>query len=419
MQIAILGIIIILSAVVGVFIDKIIDILFKDIKKGTRHISAILIGITLFLVLVIAWLTQLTNPPSDSSEVIKEIQGMQTAIAANSNDSSSINNDPVIDYEATLAALNATLEAIQAPQLDQSTPFPITPQPVQTINLPSNPVQGDIFVRPADQMQMVYINASRFLMGSSDRDNEAQENEKPQYQAQAPNVWFDLTEVTNEQFSIFLNDNASEVYQPASAQTDADAERFVTDATAGNIMWIDMKSDEALIEQVSGDYSAKSGYENHPVVAVTWYGASAYCSWAGGRLPTETEWEYAARGPENLVYPWGNQFDANKLNYCDANCPRDYSSTISDGYSQTAPVGSFPRGASWIGLLDMAGNVSEWTLYGLEDYPLPVADYTGLNKVLRGGSWANTYVHTRTTHRNYPFPTEAVGFIGFRCVIAP
>ena len=96
--------------------------------------------------------------------------------------------------------------------------------------------------------------------------------------------------------------------------------------------------------------------------AVTWNQADTYCRWTGARLPTEAEWEYSARGLNGGRYPWGDEIDGSLLNYCDANCElHKRNSDVDDGYARTAPVGSYPDGASWVGALDMAGNVWEWT----------------------------------------------------------
>ena len=101
---------------------------------------------------------------------------------------------------------------------------------------------------------------------------------------------------------------------------------------------------------------------NQPINEVTWYQAAAYCKWRGVRLPTEREWEYAARGPDNLAYPWGNEFDGDRLHYSQ------------NSGNKTASVGNYPSGRSWVGALDMAGNVWEWTSSLYKDYPY-VSDY--------------------------------------------
>jgi serine/threonine-protein kinase len=158
-----------------------------------------------------------------------------------------------------------------------------------------------------------------------------------------------------------------------------------------------------------------------PVVCVNWHQAQAYCEWAGGRLPTEAEWEYTARGPEGLEYPWGNEFDGTKLNYCDVNCPKNYADdSFDDGYAYTAPVGSYPDGASWCGALDMAGNVREWAEDWFGEYPSgrqvnPTGPSSGIQRVMRGGAWEGLLFDTRNTVRKGGRQNFELLYLGFRC----
>lgn len=177
-------------------------------------------------------------------------------------------------------------------------------------------------------------------------------------------------------------------------------------------------------------YFRNATFNDYPVVNVTWDAANDYCEWRGGKLPTEAEWEKAARGTEDArLYPWGITLDGTKANFCDANCSNSWANHVfNDGYENTAPVGSFPSGISLFGVEDMAGNVSEWVadLYG--PYPGGEADVHsenfGKERVRRGGSWYSLGSDTRVSRRdkNLPSPqledpNSELGKIGFRCVI--
>jgi formylglycine-generating enzyme required for sulfatase activity len=144
---------------------------------------------------------------------------------------------------------------------------------------------------------------------------------------------------------------------------------------------------------------------------VTWYGGDAYCRWVGGRLPTEAEWEYAARGPEGNIYPWGSEAPTCELANSGA-C-----------HGATAPAAGLPDGASWCGVLGMAGNAWEWTVdrfgpYSGAPQENPMGAPDGIMRVLRGGGWhANEWMARSAFRLHDTAPGGAVGCIGFRCVV--
>lgn len=204
----------------------------------------------------------------------------------------------------------------------------------------------------------VLIPAGEFIMGSppGKRHNE----ESPQRNVYLDAFWIYKYEVTNGQFS-----------------------RFVLEA-------------EYKAEGPWKKY-ARPGREDHPVICVTWNDGQAYCQWAGGRLPSEAEWEKASRGIDGRLYPWGNDWDRNKCNN-DGTDSKEYKSARAkiELRRGTTPAGLFPRGASPYGCMDMAGNVWEWCNdwydpdYYRKDSPVnPTGPLSGETKVFRGGAWKN------------------------------
>jgi formylglycine-generating enzyme required for sulfatase activity len=151
----------------------------------------------------------------------------------------------------------------------------------------------------------------------------------------------------------------------------------------------------------------------YPLVERTWDEASAYCAWRGARLPSEAEWEKAARGVDGRIYPWGDVFAGERANSCDRSCSYSQSNpAFDDGYWYPAPAGSYPAGASPYGVLDLAGNVSEWVA-DWYDPALPT------HKLVRGGSWNDRAYRLRVSARATWMPDTRSNDLGFRCAQSP
>ncbi len=199
--------------------------------------------------------------------------------------------------------------------------------------------------------------------------------------------WIDKVEVTNKAFQAFVDDGGYENQTLWSAEGQE---------------WLGRQSISGLPRYCLGNEP------DNPVACITWYEAEAYSRWRSGRLPTEAEWEYAARGPESLVYPWGNEFDESLCNLVDS--------------TGLKPVGSYPAGASWVGAQDMAGNVMEWVQDWLGDYSGdevtdPTGPDSGRVKVEKGGWWGATTFVARAAYRHFEDPpTYGDMHIGFRVV---
>ncbi len=173
-------------------------------------------------------------------------------------------------------------------------------------------------------------------------------------------------------------------------------------------------------------YYGSSQFADYPVILVSWDDAKTYCEWRGARLPTEAEWEKAARGGvEGKLYPWGDVFDGSRVNFCDKNCSFDWANQdFDDGYADTSPVGTYAPNA--YGLYDMAGNVYEWVAdwYAADYYAGSPADNpkgpaSGEYRALRGGSWLNSGNLVRASSRYWYDPANRNDLIGFRCAFSP
>jgi formylglycine-generating enzyme required for sulfatase activity len=234
---------------------------------------------------------------------------------------------------------------------------------------------------------MVVVPAGTFVMGS---DN-GPDDERPAHRVSLAEYFIDRYPVTNEAYAAFLN---------AAGPRNAAGERL-----------FDEEDPDARIHRAGRSWLADRGYEQHPVVEVSWAGARDYCSWKGKRLPTEAEWEKAARGTDGRRYPWGNQPpDATRAKF-------------SAGFNDTAPVDVFAPGASPYGAQDMAGNAWEWVSSAYRPYPYDATDgreqqAAGPVRSTRGGGHDSPAGEITATQRGRALsrnPASGHHNIGFRC----
>ena len=262
------------------------------------------------------------------------------------------------------------------------TPVPTpAPQPTDTSVPPATDTLsptleiGSTWTSPVDGMVMVYIPEGNFTMG---RNAIYDSDEKPLHMVYQDAFWIDRTEVTNAMYRLCVEAGA------------------------------------CLAPQFNGmtgsTYYGDPNYDDYAANYIDWNMASAYCAWAEGRLPTEAEWEKAARGVVESTYPWGNnEPDCTIVNFYGC-------------FGSTRPVGRYPDGASPYGVLDMAGNVAEWvsdyyseTYYSQSPDRNPQGPSSGQERAMRGGSWASIDWYITVTNRSGSRPDGVNGYQGFRC----
>lgn len=243
----------------------------------------------------------------------------------------------------------------------------------------STPGVSPTVISSEDDMTLIYVPAGEFTMGSAIGDDEG-----PVHTVNLEAFWIDQTEVTNKMYALCQSADVCSSPIRTSSET-------------------------------RSDYYGNAQFDDYPVIYMNWNMAKTYCEWASRRLPTEAEWEKAARGTDQRTYPWGNEIAKTFANY---------NSYVGD----TTPVGSYESGKSPYGAYDMAGNVWEWTSSLYQSYPYRATDgredlSVSGERVLRGGSWHLTSVLVRSALRlglGVPGPSDILSDndFGFRCAVS-
>lgn len=324
--------------------------------------SLLMIGIIAGVLLLIWGTTSLLK--SKSSSVPESTQPSQPKEIQPSPSNTSL---PVQTTEATVISTVSPSE----------TPIP----PTATLGIASTVIGND-------GMTLYYVPAGDFVMGS----NRGDANEQPVHTVYLDAFWIDETEVTNSMYAIFLDDQGNQV--------------------DGDAYWLDEGDSDVKLHPTGGSWIVESGYEDHPVVEVSWYGAKSYCSWVGRALPTEAQWEKAARNSDGRDYPWGNDVPGNGV--------LNFNNYLKD----TTPVEKYPRGVSPYRVLDMGGNVWEWVAdwYGESYYrnspsKNPLGPGSGQFRVRRGGSFTDHGYVVRATYRASSDSDFTNLNVGFRCAM--
>jgi formylglycine-generating enzyme required for sulfatase activity len=314
-------------------------------------------GIVLFRTGILGGPHATAVPTKDINQVVFEMNSTQTAVVVQTQQA---------HLFATATSVAMTANAPTAT---------LTPTPTQ------EPQLGTTRVSPVDGMVQIYVPSGTFIMGSTDLDPEAELQEKPQHNVFLSGYWIDKTTVTQGMYK-----------------------RCIASGTCPDIVH-DLEQNPNF---------GRAEYDNHPVVYVTWDTAKQYCERVGRRLPTEAEWEKAARGTDGREYPWGND------------APNGNLALYGNALTTTREVGSYPAGASPYGVLDMVGNVRQWVFDIYSEYyygdefatnnpqgPEESADHP--DHVLRGASFKDAVHYVHVAMRFHHIAKSPGENRGFRC----
>jgi serine/threonine-protein kinase len=298
-------------------------------------------------------------------------------------------NQPDGQNEAPAPTVEVTVEPspVRAVDLSTSTPTPlpyVVPTPIDTMT------------SSKDRAELVYVPQGEFIMGSDPDEPYFWGAEMPRHNVYLNAFWIYRSEVTNAMYRACYDAGFCPRPEEVSSLTHE-------------------------------SYFENEEYGDYPVIFVTHENASSYCKWAGERLPTEAEWEKAARGTDGRLFPWGNdELQSYHANFCDVGCdnpePQEIESALDDGYRDVAPVGSFLAGTSPYGAWDMSGNVLEWVsdwysegYYSISPYENPAGPENGSRHPMRGGSWWSGRAGLRTSARASKSLNYSSEMVGFRC----
>lgn len=301
---------------------------------------------------------------------------------------------------APTASLTVTATSTATPSATPTRTPTATATPTATFTPTPTPFQRT--VRDKDRMPMVLIPGGEFWMGAPDEASDSQFDERPLHRVTLPDFYMDVYEVSVAQYAAYLNILGEHAPDACLGVTCLFTH---SDNPESHMMW-----------DGESHYWPEPGFENYPINYVSWNGAASYCTWVDARLPTEAEWEYAARGWDNRLYPWGNEPpDESRANFGQTD------------FAALKPVDAYPQGASFFGMYAMAGGVWEWVadVYDMSYYavsptdnpPGPKPAYRS-PRTLRGGSWLSPALDLRAFNRRGAAPFTFSDFgsaAGFRC----
>ncbi len=358
------------------------DVKSSSPKTG-RHIAklspySLLLVIAILLAMLVAYFlksspTPPTTPtkPSKTATLISTKTNVPSSTAPNTN---------------TAIPLTKTGTATPSQTDDVTETAESSQTPTRTPTLSETPTFIGLapVITDVSGAEMLLVEAGAFLMGK----DTSEADEKPAHIVSLDAYYIDKYEVTNAEYKVCVDTLECNLPKTTTFYVDPN-------------------------------------YSNHPVVFVSWENATEFCKWRDARLPTEAEWEKAARSANTYNYPWGNTFDGTALNFCDVECDNSWADKRArDYYTTTAPIGLFSAGASAYDILDMAGNAAEWVAdWYAEDYyansPIlnPLGPESGVYRVLRGGSWYDRKLDVRTFKRSQLRPNVAYNYTGFRCAV--